>query len=42
MEKAFREVWARAEILGVSQRRAALAVALDRVAAAFHARGLFP
>jgi glutamate dehydrogenase (NAD(P)+) len=42
MEKAFREVWARAEILGVSQRRAALAVALERVAAAFHARGLFP
>jgi glutamate dehydrogenase (NAD(P)+) len=42
MEKAFREVWARASVLDVSQRRAALAVALDRVSAAWHARGLFP
>jgi glutamate dehydrogenase (NAD(P)+) len=42
MEAAFREVWARASVLGVSQRRAALAVAVERVAAAWHARGLFP
>jgi glutamate dehydrogenase (NAD(P)+) len=42
MEKAFREVWGRAAVLGVSQRRAALVVAVERVAAAFHARGLFP
>jgi len=42
MEHAFREVWARAAVLEVSQRRAALAVALDRIGAAFAARGLFP
>ena len=42
MEKAFREVWGRAAVLGVTQRRASLVVAIERVAAAFHARGLFP
>jgi glutamate dehydrogenase (NAD(P)+) len=42
MERAFQEVWARAEVLDVSLRRAALAVAVERVAAAFHDRGLFP
>ncbi|MEA3054971.1 MAG: glutamate dehydrogenase [Actinomycetota bacterium] len=42
MEHAFREVWGRAAVLGVSQRRAALAVGLDRISAAFSARGLFP
>jgi glutamate dehydrogenase (NAD(P)+) len=42
MEHAFREVWARAAVLGVSQRRAALAVGLERISAAFAARGLFP
>jgi glutamate dehydrogenase (NAD(P)+) len=42
MEHAFREVWGRASVLGVSQRRAALAVGLDRISAAFAARGLFP
>lgn len=42
MEKAFAEIWARAEVLETPLRRAALAVAVERVAAAFHARGLFP
>jgi glutamate dehydrogenase (NAD(P)+) len=42
MEHAFREVWGRATVLGVSQRRAALAVGLGRISAAFMARGLFP
>jgi glutamate dehydrogenase (NAD(P)+) len=42
MEHAFAEVWARAQSLEVSLRRAAFAVALDRVAAAITARGLFP
>jgi glutamate dehydrogenase (NAD(P)+) len=42
MEKAFAEVWARAQVLETELRRAALAVAIERVAAAFHARGLFP
>ena len=42
MRGAFGEVWARSELLDVTLRRAALAVALERVAAAFHARGLFP
>jgi glutamate dehydrogenase (NAD(P)+) len=42
MERAFNEVWARADVLDVSLRRAALAVAVERVAAAFHDRGLFP
>jgi glutamate dehydrogenase (NAD(P)+) len=42
MERAFSEVWGRAAVLDTSLRRAALAVAVERVAAAFHARGLFP
>jgi glutamate dehydrogenase (NAD(P)+) len=42
MSTAFEEVWARAEVLGVSLRKAALAIAVERVASAFHARGLFP
>jgi glutamate dehydrogenase (NAD(P)+) len=42
MEAAFDAVWSRGEVLGVDLRRAAFAVAIDRVAAAFHARGLFP
>jgi glutamate dehydrogenase/leucine dehydrogenase len=35
-------VWARAEALGVGMRRAAFVVALERVADAIDARGLFP
>jgi glutamate dehydrogenase (NAD(P)+) len=42
MEEAFAEVWDKGEGLGVSLRRAAFAVALERVATAIHARGLFP
>jgi glutamate dehydrogenase (NAD(P)+) len=42
MDRAFNEIWARAGVLQVSLRRAAMAVAVERVAAAFHARGLFP
>ncbi len=42
MEAAFVTVWTRAEQLGVSLRRAAFAVALERVAEAIAARGLFP
>ena len=42
MERAFADVWARLAALGVSMRRAAFALALDRVAAAIAARGLFP
>ncbi|CAN5275557.1 Glu/Leu/Phe/Val dehydrogenase [soil metagenome] len=42
MEAAFLAVWARADQLGVSLRRAAFAVALERVAEAIAARGLFP
>jgi glutamate dehydrogenase (NAD(P)+) len=42
MERAFADVWARSQSLGVSMRRAAFALALDRVAAAIAARGLFP
>jgi glutamate dehydrogenase (NAD(P)+) len=42
MDRAFAEVWGRASVLDVSLRRAALAVAVERVAAAWHARGLFP
>jgi glutamate dehydrogenase (NAD(P)+) len=42
MEDAFVTVWAKAATLGVSLRRAAFAVALERVAAAIEARGLFP
>jgi glutamate dehydrogenase (NAD(P)+) len=42
MDEAFAAVWKRANTLGVSMRRAAGAVALERVAEAFGARGLFP
>ena len=42
MDSAFVTVWARAEQLGVDLRRAAYVVALDRIAAAIEARGLFP
>jgi glutamate dehydrogenase (NAD(P)+) len=42
MDDAFVTVWARAEQLGVDLRRAAYVVALDRIAAAIDARGLFP
>ena len=42
MEAAFETVWAKADRLSVSLRRAAFAVALERVAEAIEARGLFP
>ena len=42
MEAAFVAVWAKAEQLRVSLRRAAFALALERVADAIAARGLFP
>ena len=42
MDKAFVNVWARADALGVDLRRAAHVVALERIAAAIDARGLFP
>ncbi|HUQ39294.1 MAG TPA: Glu/Leu/Phe/Val dehydrogenase [Acidimicrobiales bacterium] len=42
MEEAFENVWARAETLDVSMRRAAFAVAVQRVADAISSRGLFP
>jgi glutamate dehydrogenase (NAD(P)+) len=42
MEAAFREVWARSQSLCVDLRRGAYAVALERIAAAVEARGLFP
>ncbi|HEX5365198.1 MAG TPA: Glu/Leu/Phe/Val dehydrogenase [Acidimicrobiales bacterium] len=42
MESAFTAVWARAETLGVGMRTAAHVVAVERVAAAITARGLFP
>ena len=42
MEAAFASVWVKADRLGVSLRRAAFAVALERVAEAIEARGLFP
>jgi glutamate dehydrogenase (NAD(P)+) len=42
MERAFHDVWVRADGLGVSLRRAAFALAVDRVAEAISARGLFP
>jgi hypothetical protein len=35
-------MWARSEALGVSLRRAALAVAVERVGEAIAARGLWP
>ena len=42
MDRAFDEVWAKAEALDVPLRRAAFAVALERIASAIEARGLFP
>jgi glutamate dehydrogenase (NAD(P)+) len=42
MDDAFVTVWARSQQLGVDLRRAAHVVALDRIAAAIEARGLFP
>ena len=42
MQNAFVSVWARSEALGVGLRRASFAVALERVAGAIEARGLFP
>ncbi|MGQ0434770.1 MAG: Glu/Leu/Phe/Val family dehydrogenase [Microthrixaceae bacterium] len=42
MDAAFITVWARAQTLGVGLRRAAFVVALERIAAAIEARGLFP
>jgi len=42
METGFTAVWARADALGVTLRRAAFAVALEKVAEAIVARGLFP
>jgi len=42
MDDAFTSVWARAESLSVSLRRGAFALAVERVAEAIAARGLFP
>jgi glutamate dehydrogenase (NAD(P)+) len=42
MARAFEAVWARADVLDVSLRRAAYVVALERLADAIAARGLFP
>ncbi|HET6795441.1 MAG TPA: Glu/Leu/Phe/Val dehydrogenase [Acidimicrobiales bacterium] len=42
METAFSAVWARAERLGASLRRGAYVLAVERVAEAITARGLFP
>src|SRR4051812_22538226 len=42
MEDAFTAVWSRAQALDVSLRRAAFVLAVERVAAAVEARGLFP
>lgn len=42
MDAAFIAVWAKAETLGVSLRRGAFALAVERVAEAIEARGLFP
>ena len=42
IDTAFEAVWAKADNLGVSLRRGAFALALDRVAEAIAARGLFP
>jgi glutamate dehydrogenase (NAD(P)+) len=42
MDGAFVTVWARAANLGVDLRRGAYVVALERIAAAIEARGLFP
>ena len=42
IDTAFHSVWAKAETLDVSLRRAAFALAVERVAEAISARGLFP
>jgi glutamate dehydrogenase (NAD(P)+) len=42
MDDAFTAVWARSQTLGVNMRSAAFVVAVERVAAALEARGLFP
>ncbi len=42
MDDAFADVWARAQDLGVTMRRAAGVVGVERLAAAITARGLFP
>jgi glutamate dehydrogenase (NAD(P)+) len=42
MDDAFTDVWSKAEALGVSMRRAAFALSVERVADAIAARGLFP
>jgi glutamate dehydrogenase (NAD(P)+) len=42
MEAAFSAVWAKANALGVSPRRAAFALGVERIAEAIVARGLFP
>jgi glutamate dehydrogenase (NAD(P)+) len=42
MDTAFADVWAKADALGVSLRRGAFALAVERVAEAIAARGLFP
>jgi len=42
MDEAFTGVWAKAEALSVSLRRSAFALAVERVAEAISARGLFP
>jgi glutamate dehydrogenase (NAD(P)+) len=42
METAFTAVWARSQTLGINMRTAAYVVAVERVAAAMAARGLFP
>ena len=42
MDEAFMSVWAKADALGVSLRRAAFSLGLERVAEAIAARGLFP
>jgi glutamate dehydrogenase (NAD(P)+) len=42
MDAAFASVWARSETLGVPLRRAAFCLAVERLAEAIAARGLFP
>lgn len=42
MDAAFATIWQRAQTLGVSMRRAAAVVAVERLAQAIEARGLFP
>ncbi len=42
MDEAFTAVWAKADMLSVSLRRGAFALALERLAEAIAARGLFP